>query len=56
MPDTEHLAFLHQCEADAVERGHVATDPKEQDLHFDYAAVFAARIAALEKPDRAKPA
>lgn len=49
MPHREQLAFLRQCEAEAVERGHEAKEPAEQDLHFGSAAEYAAQIMAIEK-------
>lgn len=53
MPYRAELAHLRQCEAETVERADAATDSKEQDAHFNLAAVYAAKIMAIEKQQRA---
>jgi hypothetical protein len=52
MPHREQLAFLRQCEADAVERGHEAIDPVERELHFETAAEYVTQIMAIERASR----
>lgn len=53
MPHREQLAILRQREADAVERGHEATDPVERESHFATAAEYVAQIMAIERASRA---
>lgn len=48
MPHRQQLAFLRKCEAEAAERAHTAGDVTARDLHFEYAAIFAAEIAVIE--------
>lgn len=53
MPHREQLAFLRQCEAEAVEQADAASDETERDRHFDAAATYAAQIMAIERQSSA---